>query len=298
MEQKKNELSILIPIYNTVCVGFVRQLQAIAEEAGIAYEIIVADDASTDRSCVEQNSQLNQLEHCLYIIKEVNTGAAATRNFLARQSRYAWLLFLDCDMQLSGFQLLTRYLAPFDAPVVMGGISFGGDSEQLRSNLRYRYETSEAQNHTAERRQQRPYQSFRSCNFLISRDTMLSCPFDERFKGSGYEDVMFGKQLKTAHIGIAHIDNPILMTDYETNEDYVAKVERSLNTLHDFRNDLKGYSRLLTLADGIHISLVRRCITLFHRLFGSMMRRNLCGQHPNLTVFKLYKLGYYLSIKK
>jgi glycosyltransferase involved in cell wall biosynthesis len=298
VEQKKNELSILIPVYNTVCVGFVRQLQAIADKTGIVYEIIVADDASTDRTCVEQNSQLNQLEHCLYIIKEVNTGAAATRNFLARQSRYPWLLFLDCDMQLPGTQLLTRYLAALDAPVVMGGISFGGDPKQLRSNLRYRYETTEAQNHTAERRQQRPYQSFRSCNFLISRETMLCCPFDERFKASGYEDVMFGKQLKTARIGIAHIDNPVLMTDYEANEDYVAKVERSLNTLYDFRRDLQGYSRLLTLADGIHIGLVRRCITLLHKLFGGMIRRSLCGQHPSLTAFKLYKLGYYLSIKK
>lgn len=298
MEQKKNELSILIPTYNTVCIGFVRQLQAIAEEAGIVYEIIVADDASTDRSCVEQNSLLNELEHCLYIIKEVNTGAAATRNFLARQSRYPWLLFLDCDMRLPDHRLFTRYLAPIDAPVVMGGISFGGDPDQSGANLRYLYETAEAPSHTAEKRQLRPYQSFRSCNFLIRRDTMLSCPFDERFKGSGYEDVMFGKQLKTAHIAIAHIDNPVLMTDYETNEDYVAKVERSLNTLHEFRHDLKGYSRLLTLADGIHIGLVRRCITLAHRLFGSMMRRNLCGHHPSLTIFKLYKLGYYLSIKK
>ena len=297
MEQKKNELSILLPVYNTVCVGFVRQLQAIAEETGIVYEIIVADDASTDRSCVKQNSQLNQLENCCYIIKEVNTGAAATRNFLARQSRYPWLLFLDCDMQLPGPQLLTRYLSPLDAPVVMGGISFGGSPERLRSNLRYLYEPAEAPNPTAERRQQRPYQSFRSCNFLISRETMLSCPFDERFKKSGYEDVMLGKQLNQHHIAIAHIDNPVLMTDYETNEDYVAKVERSLHILYEFRHELQGYSRLLTLTSGIHIGLVRRCITLFHRLFGGMMRRNLCGQRPSLAIFKLYRLGYYLSIK-
>ena len=155
MEQKKRELSILIPVYNTVCTDFVRQLQAIADGTGIAYEIIVADDASTDLSCVRENSQINQLPHCHYIIKEVNSGAAATRNFLAQQSRYPWLLFLDCDVQLPGPQLLIRYLTPLDAPVVMGGIAFGSNPEQLRSNLRYRYETAEAPNHTAERRQQR-----------------------------------------------------------------------------------------------------------------------------------------------
>ena len=296
MEQKKNELSILIPVYNTVCTDFVCQLQNMAEEIGIKYEIIVADDASTDLSCVEQNSQLNQLAHCRYIIKKENTGAAATRNFLAQQSRYPWLLFLDCDMKLTGAQLLHRYLTPLDAPVVMGSISFGGDPVQLQTNLRYRYETAEAPNHTAKQRQQRPYQSFRSCNFLIRRETMLQCPFDERFRRSGYEDVMFGKQLKQQRIKIAHIDNPVLMTDYESNGEYVAKVERSLQTLHEFRHELKGFSRLLTLAEGIHIGLVRRLIVLFHRLCGRAMRRNLCGTHPSLSVFKLYRLGYYLSI--
>ena len=294
MEQKKTELSILLPVYNTVCTDFVSQLQTIAEAAGIDYEIIVADDGSTDAACMSQNRCISQIPHCRYIIKKVNSGAAATRNLLARESRYPWLLYLDCDMQLPGPQLLTRYLAPLDAPVVMGGISFGGDPRQLRSNLRYRYETAEAHRHTAERRQRRPYQSFRSCNFLISRDVMLSCPFDERMRR--YEDVMLGKQLRAARVAIAHIDNPVLMADFEANPDYVAKEELNLRTLHEFRNELRGYSRLLTLVDGIHISLVRRMIVLLQRLFGPAMRRNLCGPHPSLTIFKLYRLGYFLSI--
>ena len=296
MEQKKTELSILIPVYNTVCVNFVRQLQQQAELTGIDYEIIVADDASPLQHCVEENRQISQLPHCQYLMKEVNTGAAATRNFLAQQSRYQWLLFLDCDMQLPNEQFITRYLASMSAPVINGGLSIGGDTKLLCSNLRYRYEKAEEPNHTPQRRQQRPYQSFRSTNFLIRRDVMLNHPFDERFRRSGYEDVFFGKQLRQHQIAITHIDNPLLMTDYEANADYVSKMERSLHTLHQFRQELRGYSRLLTLADGIHIGAVRRFLAFLHRILAPMERRNLCGKHPNLTLFKLYRLGYYLNI--
>ena len=296
MEQKKTELSILIPVYNTVCVNFVRQLQQQAELTGIDYEIIVADDASPLQHCVEENRQISQLPHCQYLMKEVNTGAAATRNFLAQQSRYQWLLFLDCDMQLPNEQFITRYLASLTAPVINGGLSIGGDARLLNSNLRYRYEKAEEPNHTPQRRQQRPYQSFRSTNFLIRRDIMLDHPFDERFRRSGYEDVFFGKQLRQHQIAITHIDNPLLMTDYETNADYVSKMERSLHTLHQFRQELRGYSRLLTLADGIHIEAVRCFLAFLHRILAPMERRNLCGNHPNLTLFKLYRLGYYLNI--
>jgi len=298
MEPKKTELSILIPVYNTVCTSFVRQLQQQAERADIDYEIIVADDASTQQPCVEENRQLQQLPNCQYIIKEVNTGAAATRNFLARQSRYQWLLFLDCDMQLPDDQFISRYLAAVDTPVINGGISIGGDPQRLRTNLRYRYEKTEEPNHTAQCRQQRPYQSFRSTNFLIRRDVMLSCPFDERFLRSGYEDVHFGKLLGREHIEIAHIDNPLLMTDYEPNDAYLTKVERSLQTLHTFRNELQGYSPLLTFVDGIHIGAVKAVIRLWHKLFGKLERRCLCRLTTNQLLFKLYKLGYFLTLNK
>lgn len=296
MEPDKTELSILIPVYNTVCVSFVRQLQQQAQGTGIDYEIIVADDASTMPQCVEENSQILQIPCCRYIVNKENRGAAATRNFLAQESCYRWLLFLDCDMQVLHEQFLAHYLAPVPSLVINGGLSIGGDQQRLKSNLRYRYEKQEEPHHTAQQRQLRPYQSFRSTNFLISRDVMLQHPFDERFLRSGYEDVLFGKQLQQHHIPISHIDNPLLMTDYEDNPDYVIKIERSLQTLHTFRQELRGYSRLLTLAEGIHIGAVRSCIKFFHRLVGPLERRCLCGHHPNLTIFKLYRIGYFMNL--
>ena len=299
MESKKTALSVLIPVYNSRCVDFVRDLQLLVDETGINYEIIVADDASTDRRCVEANRELTEIPHCIYIIKEVNTGAAATRNFLAQQSSCPYLLFVDCDMQLADGAFFRRYLDYMDndeAEVVSGGVRVTIYDERWHDNLRFLYEEAEQANHTAEKRRQRPYQSFRSANFLIRRDVMLRCPFDERFRRSGYEDVLFGKQLRQHHINIAHIENPLVMGDFESNADYVSKVERSLQTLYQFRNELQGYSRLLTTAEGIHLGAVRWMIAAFHRCFGGLLRRNLCGHRPNLNILKIYKLGFYLNI--
>lgn len=290
-------LSILIPTFNDLCVNLVEGLRLQAEETGITYEILVADDGSTDEDVVRQNNAISQWPYCQYLRHTNNIGRAAIRNLLVRTAQHEWLLFIDSDMTLFRPNFLARYLLADDVDVIDGGVVIGGDAEALRGNLRYRYEKSAEHEHTVEKRQQNPYRDFHTANFLIRRELMLSHPFDERFRHYGYEDVIFGKQLRAAHIAITHIDNPMGFCTFESNPDFVSKTEEGLHTLLLFRNELRGYSRLLTLVDSIHIPLILSLIRLFHWLFGSLIRRNLCGPHPSLQLFKLYKLGYYLSHK-
>ena len=290
-------LSILIPTFNDLCINLVEGLRLQAEETGITYEILVADDGSTDEDVVRQNNAISQWPYCQYLRHTNNIGRAAIRNLLVRTAQHEWLLFIDSDMTLFRPNFLARYLLADDVDVIDGGVVIGGDAEALRGNLRYRYEKSAEHEHTVEKRQQNPYRDFHTANFLIRRELMLSHPFDERFRHYGYEDVIFGKQLRAAHIAITHIDNPMGFCTFESNPDFVSKTEEGLHTLLLFRNELRGYSRLLTLVDSIHIPLILSLIRLFHRLFGSLIRRNLCGPHPNLQLFKLYKFGYYLSHK-
>ena len=91
--------------------------------------------------------------------------------------------------------------------------------------------------------------------------------------------------------------NPTGFFTFEDNPHFVAKTEEGLRTLHEFQADLRGYSQMLTFVDGIHIAPVKWVIRLWHRLFGRLERRRLCGDHPSLRTFKLYKLGYFLSLK-
>jgi glycosyltransferase involved in cell wall biosynthesis len=265
---------------------------------GLTYEIVVADDGSTEKNVLAANATIDTLPCCRYIHRKQNTGRSTIRNFLVRESQYEWLLFLDCDMQLPGNQFLRTYLSHNGADIIDGGFSVAEQPELLNHNLRYSYEWTEQANHSTINRQKRPYRSFRSTNFMVRREIMIQHPFDERFRHYGYEDVMFGKELHRHAITIAHIDNPMILTDNEPNEVFVKKTEEALRTLHTFRHDLQGYSHLLTFINGIHIGLVRSFIRLFHRIFGPLERHNLCSTSPSLTVFKLYKIGYYLTLTK
>ena len=287
-------LSILIPTYNDLCVNLVDELRQQAEQTGIAFEILVADDGSTDTDIIRENSEITQWEHCHYLRQAENIGRAAIRNFLAKEAHYDWLLFIDSDMSMVRTDYLSEYISMEGADVIDGGVAIGGDADALKDNLRYRYEKAAEHEHTVEIRQQNPYRDFHTANFLIRRDLMLTHPFDERFRYYGYEDVLFGKQLRGDHIAITHIDNPMGFCTFESNPDFVAKTEEGLRTLRQFRDELRGYSRLITLVEGIHLPIIISLIRCWHRLFGKWERKNLCGSHPSLRLFSLYKLGYFL----
>ena len=291
-------LSILIPTYNDLCVKLVDDLRQQAETASVMYEILVGDDGSTDASVIEANQQISQWPHCRYLRQPANIGRAAIRNLLVREAQYDYVLFIDSDMTMVSDLYISRYLAADCDTVIDGGVAICGDREALCDNLRYLYESAEAPRHTAPERQKRPYQHLHTANLLIRRDLMLKYPFDERFRHYGYEDVLLGKILRQHCIHIDHIDNPLGFCTFETNAGFVAKTEEGLQTLYRFRDDLRGYSRLLTFVSGIHIPLILSLIRLWHRMFGKAERRNLCGSRPSLFVFKLYRLGYYLTLGK
>lgn len=291
---RKQEISVLIPTYNHVCVALVKGLAQQLEAVGGDYEIIVADDGSTDAATVAENQVINTLPHCRYIVREENVGRAAIRNFLVREAQQPYVLFIDSDMTLISDDFIRRYLDSDCDTVIDGGVAIGGDPDTLKGNLRYRYEKAEEARHTAPERQKTPYQHLHTANLFVRRDLMLKHPFDERFRHYGYEDVLLGKSFREQRIPIAHIDNPLGFCTFETNADFVAKTEEGLRTLGQFRDDLRGYSRLLTLISNIHIPAVLTVIRLWHRLFGQLERRNLCGNRPSITVFKLYRLGYFI----
>ena len=291
-------ISILIPAYNSVCVDLVKELSAQAKVLEVDYEIIVADDGSTDKDCIEANRNISRLSNCRFIERKENVGRAAIRNILARQASHAYILYIDSDMTVIASDFLSRYKACLPAQVVDGGVTVIAQAEEQKTLLRYRYEKAGEPNHTASERQKRPYQHLRTTNLLIERELMLQFPFDERLRHYGYEDVLLGKILHSNKIKITHIDNPMGFSSFEPNAEFVAKTEEGLRTLYEFRSDLRGYSRLLTLVSGVHIPAIWGLMRLWHRVFGAIERRNLCGSRPSLIVFKLYRLGYYLSLLK
>ena len=287
------ELSILIPTYNDACFTLVRDLHHQAELADITYEIIVGDDGSTSAEILAENRHINQLPHCRLWERGQNCGRAIIRNELANEAQYEWLLFIDCDIEIPSTNFITKYLLCDQVDITNGGVRVEGDRATHRYNLRYLYEKKAEGHHTPDKRQKVGFQQFRSTNFLIRRSCMLAHPFDSRFRHYGYEDVLFGKELEQNHIEIMHIDNPVCFVRLENNDIFLSKTEEALRTLHTFRNDLKGYSRLIEYANGPHAFFIR----LWHSLFGELEKRILISKHPLLWIYSLYRLGYYTSLK-
>lgn len=304
------DLSILLPSYNNVCVSLVQVLQCQADalrgklDKPFRYEIIVADDGSTDAACIDANRVIGDMLHCRYLRMEQNVGRAQIRNVLISESCGDYVLLIDSDLFLCDGNYLYKY-ATSTADVVYGGTRIGGEgfamvdneanTENLKGNLRYIYEKKAEPSHRAAFRQLRPNQEISVCNLYARRDIMEANPFDSRFKAYGYEDVLFGKRLAESGIEVTHIDNPVLINEFEPNSVFVKKTEEAILTLCRFEQDLEGYSNLktkvTTLGRYIPLSLFR----LWHRIMKNKEKRNLTGSKPSLLLFKLYKLGFFLE---
>lgn len=299
----KNKLSILLPTFNNVCIKLVECLRKQCEkmgeeiEGGLWFEIIVADDGSTDSNAVQANRHINGMRHCRFVERTTNAGRSKIRNYLAREAKGEWLLFLDSDVAIDDDMFIDKYLKSEGETVIYGGVLIMDIDGTLSQNLRYRYEKAEEHKHIAEERSKAQHKSFRTTNFMARKDIMLATPFDESITAYGYEDVLFGKRLCEKGITVAHIDNPVTLMDYEDNERFVAKTEESLRTLFQLRRKISDYSNLLVFIGKTSRIGLPSLLFAWHKMANKLERRNLTGRHPCLLAFKLYKIGYYISLK-
>lgn len=304
-----NKLSILIPTYNNVCFELVKNLQAqvallsssaesLPSSFHFEYEILVADDGSTDQTTIEDNRIINKLPLCHYIERKKNVGRAAIRNFLAKEAQYPWLLFIDSNMNVINNEYLANYQKE-ESDVIYGGYQIKRDAETqelLKYNLRYIFELAGVQNGDYRLRQMNPYGDFHTSNFIAKRSIMLKYPFDERFFHYGYEDVLWGKTLKDNQISIHHVDNPLGYEHFIGNMSFINKTEESLHTLYQFRRELQDYSKIISYANKVKSwHLYAPCQRLFP-LLSLPIKARLTGNKPSIFLFNIYKLLYYIHL--
>lgn len=296
------KLSILIPVYNDDATLLVKSLSKQAQAiSGLCYEIIVFDDGSTDVTSVEINKTLTLLPHCRYVNVEHHDCRAAMRNDMFKQAKYDWHLMIDARLTLMNDDFLMRYLC---CGVQVGEVACGGvcvdggllTAQLYRENLRFRYEKHEESKHSYLKRKADPYKAFRTTNFFYHKSVLEQVPYNEQVKGYGYEDVLLGKALSEKKIKVTHIDNPVAYTEFEENLVYLRKIEEALRTLHAFEGELNDYSPLLHARNNLRKFHLLGAFRKFHALCKGWELMNLCSNMPSLFIFKLYKLGYYVSL--
>lgn len=291
-------LSILIPTYNYDCSRLIRDLQAQAEQAGIDYEIIVADDASPIYIYKEKNREITTLPYCRLIELEENIGRARIRNRLADEACYPWLLFMDCDAEIIDEHFITNYISQLNSDVVCGGLCHADMLPSPEVSLRYAYEKRADKRRAACYREQEPYERFTPFNFVIRREIFQSIRFDERITEYGHEDTLFGIALKEKSVTINHIDNPLRHVGLENNEIFLEKTRKALHNLAKMEQTMQNHSALLKIYNLLYRLKVANGIATWFDKHEQKLTRQLTSTAPRLTNFFLYKLGYYCAIKK
>lgn len=264
---------------------------------GLHYEVLVADDASTQSEVKAANRNIRQWDGCQLVELESNIGRARIRNFLAQQAQYPYLLFLDSDVQLVRPNYIQQYLQHDCDPVVYGGVCIQPNEELARHNLRYRYELECEPRFSVEQRRVSPYQGFRTSNFLVKRDLLLAHPFDERIRHYGYEDVLFGRRLLSAGIPVTHVENPVAVDDFEPNDVFLRKTEEGLRTLQSMSAEMSEYTHILVWVEKLRKLHLSGIVLFLYRIAQGAIKRNLLGQSPNVKLYNIYRLCTYLALK-
>lgn len=296
------KISVCIPVYNFDVRELITDLKNQIEKDVLNAEIILIDDAS-DSKFKQINQEISKI--CDQVIfLEKNIGRSKIRNLFLQYAKGDYLLFLDCDGKLISENFMNNYFVFLDLKpnlsIVYGGRTAISNPISPEYILRWKF-ASERENLSLIEREKKPYLSFQTNNFLISRKIFKQVQFNTSLNKYGYEDLIFAMDLKSLQISVDHIENPVLNDDIESNKIYLKKVEESIENLAILLKDktlnsklseikiVKAYQIIST------ISILKFAISKILNTFENSFKRNLLSAHPNLRILDFYKLGLLLK---
>lgn len=293
-------LSICIPVYNYDVTALVNCIHEQLIIAKINFEIIVIDDCSESRFR-QSNSVVASL--ATYVQLEKNIGRAKIRNLFLDHVKYDYLLFLDCDSKLISNDFVANYISAIELnspKIICGGRIYAQSCTNRSKRLRWRYGKA-FESKTVDERRKNPNHSFMTNNYVIHKSVFKEVQFDERLTLYGHEDTVYGLELKLHDVDVTHIDNPVMDNNIELNDVYLLKTEESIINLtqiiknydHNFVKDIRLVNTYFKLKSWRLLFLIR--FSFF--LFGKPIKYFLRHGYVNLSLYGLYKLGLFISLK-
>ena len=288
-------LSILIPTYNTDVTKLVNQLNQLCLLTNLTYEICIIDDASNIQVLNTVFSHVN------YSKNPKNLGRTATRNLLAKNAKYHWLLFLDADVIPTNDNFIKDYIDAIhkerNSKIIFGGIDYLNTVPEKDKILRWKY-GKEREAKSVKERLKAP-EFIISQNLLIHKNTFLQLNrFHENLYGI---DNIFSNLIKKENIAISHIHNTVYHLGLENSSRFLEKSLKAIDTTIYFENKnvLDNNSRPIQKA---YLQLKKKKITpVFYFLISvtkPLIKWNLLSTKPNLVLFDLYRLWYYVKLKR
>ncbi|MAW94134.1 MULTISPECIES: glycosyltransferase [unclassified Leeuwenhoekiella] len=292
-------IAILIPVFNYPVRDLVLRIREMAKLAQVDYEILITDDASTNREILEQNAFLDQLDDCSYFKFENNIGRTASAQFLASKAQYENLLFLDADVLPANTNFLELFLENLEkASVVFGGISYPKEKPEPEKQLRFVYGHKRESRSLALRKKQ-PYRSITLAAVAIKKDLFFKVDMPQT--NSYGLDIYFSYRLKQLKVDVLHIENPVVHLGIESNSEFLSKTREGLDTMYTLEKNRfvsKTYRPLQVIASRFEkLKMAKSFIRLFERVEFKALK-NLNSANPSLAVFGAWRLYHYLKLRR
>ena len=295
-------ISVLIPVYNIDVRELVQELYMQLSASGIAYEILLLDDGSTEET-IACNTACIISDNISFSNNDVNRGRIYTRNKLAANAQFSWLLFLDADCKIASKNFIEYYLKSIndEVDVICGGTNYiSVIPDDCRYRLHWKYANERVGINTV---RQVGKKGFLFNNILIRKSFYQQLQFPENLNGYGHEDTWVGIQIDHLMAKLKDINNPVLHADLDTNDVFFQKQQSALNNL----KALATYTSEEIL--GRHVRIFRYYLylrktglqSLFYRVIAIFERRimaNLFGCNPSLFLFDLLRLKLFIRIMK
>lgn len=293
-------LSVLIPTYNYNVYPLVTELKSQADALGIAYEILVQDDAST--FFLKENTEINLLQHCSYTVNHENLGRGNNINLLNNRANFDYVLIMEADAFPEKKDYLQHLIASInpETQVLFGGVTYPNEKPEKDKLLRWKY-GNERESIPLSERLKNPYHFVFTWNLLLKKELLSNYHFPYNVKDYGYEDVVFIKQLKENNIPVQHIENRLVHFNTETSLTFIEKTERAITTLHQLILDKKLELNDTKIGTAYRIIIFLQfniVIRLLFKKLSKQMIANLTSSHPSLIVLDLYKLGYFCLLNQ
>lgn len=292
-------VSVLIPTYNYNVTQLTELLVNQLETTGLTYEIRVLDDCSSMLHTVETNKNIEKHPRCFFIQNEKNLGRTATRQALAKAAKYNWLLFMDADVLPKNDDFINKFtIEKLTADVVFGGLAYESKTPEKDRMLRWKYgKAREAK--TVEEREKMPYLSIISGCILIKKDVFLSAnTLNENIYGG---DVVFCLELQKMKAVVKHIDNPVLHLGLESNDSFIEKTKKGLESLYYFEKEKiipEDYRPIQKAYLSLHRNKMKTLFIKSIQLFEKALLKNLNSSNPSLFLFDLYRLYFYTQLQQ
>jgi hypothetical protein len=291
-------LSILIPTYNYNVYPLVTELKSQADSLDINYEILVQDDGSF--LYLEENQKINELVNCFFFENNENSGRSKVRNLLSNRSKFNWLLFLDSDTFPKNSNFIQKYIQNISSKtrIIYGGIEYQKSKPEKTKILRWVY-GKKREALSVKKRNENKYLSFLTLNFLMNKSVFNSVKFNENIPNLRHEDTLFSYDLFKNNIPIDHLKNIVIHHGLDENRAFLKKSKESIEGLLFLLNNnlidstyikLSKYGKVIT---NLRLTFL---LVFFYKLFEAKIERNLMSEKPNIFLFDIYRLGYFLNL--